>query len=168
MGRNMWVWIIGAVFLSILLGALIFLVWWFFVHKAGPPVPASEPTITTQPASTSVVFGDTATLTVVATGATSYQWFFGSSPISGVTTSTLTISNVTNAAAGTYTVVVSNAAGSVTSNPAILTVTASTILTPPTNVSWTIGNQPPSFARTIGSQPPSFARTRDRGYGRVY
>lgn len=152
MGRNMWIWIIGAVFLSILIGALVFLVWWFFVHKPGPPVPASEPTITTQPSSQTVMVGDSAAMTVVASGATGYQWFFGSTPISGANTSTLSISNITASAAGTYTVVVSNTAGSITSNPAILTVTASTVLTPPTNIGWTIGSQPPSFARS-GRQP---------------
>src|SRR5262249_22416914 len=61
--------------------------------------------------------------TVKATGGSplSYQWRFNSTELSGATTNTFTRTNVQPAHAGTYTVVVTNAAGSVTSTVATLT-----------------------------------------------
>lgn len=87
---------------------------------------ATAPAITTQPQSQTVSEGANVTFTVVATGTAplSYQWAKGGTDISGATTSTLTLNAVTLASAGTYTVRVSNSAGSVTSNPATLTVNA--------------------------------------------
>jgi Bacterial Ig domain/Immunoglobulin domain len=82
------------------------------------------PTITSQPVSQTVTAGATATFTVGATGTAplSYQWMMNSANISGATTSGLTLNNVTTANAGSYTVRVSNSAGSVTSAAATLTV----------------------------------------------
>ncbi|MBI4623879.1 MAG: immunoglobulin domain-containing protein [Verrucomicrobia bacterium] len=82
------------------------------------------PTITNQPASATVALGQAATFTVNATGspAPSYQWNKDGVAIGGATNSTLTLSNVQSTNAGTYTVVVSNGAGSVTSNAAVLTI----------------------------------------------
>jgi hypothetical protein len=54
----------------------------------------------------------------------SYQWKLNGGDISGATSSTLTLNNAQAANAGTYTVVVTNPAGSRTSEPAILTITA--------------------------------------------
>jgi len=94
--------------------------------KAG----GSDPDITTGPADQTKVVGQTATFTVMATGATTlhFQWKKGTDllsdggRISGATTSTLVISNVTLADAGSYSVDVSDDAGTVTSAPATLTV----------------------------------------------
>ena len=85
----------------------------------------AAPQITTQPqASQTVLVGGTASFTVVATGipAPAYQWFFGANAISGATAATYSIASVQAAQAGSYTVTVTNAAGSVTSSPAILVV----------------------------------------------
>jgi probable HAF family extracellular repeat protein len=89
------------------------------------------PTITTQPASQTVDEGNTATFTVVAAGtpAPTYQWFLGGIPLSGATSSTLTISNVQPTNAGTYTVIVTNSVSSVTSKAATLTVDAAPSIT---------------------------------------
>ncbi len=98
----------------------------------------TAPTITTQPADTSVCEGGTATFTVSATGAgpLTYQWRKGinnlsngtngnGTTVAGVNTVTLTLTNVHTAdAGGNYNVIVSNACGSVTSNDTILTVQA--------------------------------------------
>ncbi|HVU34278.1 MAG TPA: immunoglobulin domain-containing protein [Opitutaceae bacterium] len=84
------------------------------------------PSFTTQPSSKSVPIGATATLTAAASGATSYQWSLGGTAIAGATSATLQIANVSPANAGVYTVVATNAGGSVTSNPAILNVTTVT------------------------------------------
>lgn len=91
----------------------------------------TAPVISTQPQSISVSQGSNASFSVVATGGTplSYQWSKNGSTISGATNSTYTISNVTTNDAGTYSVIVSNASGSVTSSNATLTVTTSN--TPP-------------------------------------
>ena len=87
---------------------------------------ATAPRITTQPASHTVVAGASVTFSVVATGTTPLrcQWRKNGTAISGATGASLTLSGVTAAAAGSYTVVVSNAVGSVTSAAATLTVGA--------------------------------------------
>lgn len=89
---------------------------------------ATAPSITTQPTSQTVNVGGTATFNVVASGTAplAYQWKFGGTNISGATTSSLTLTNVQTANAGSYTVTVSNSVGSVTSNTATLTVNTGT------------------------------------------
>lgn len=85
-----------------------------------------KPALATQPQSQTVAAGSSATFTVVAApGTTSptYQWQRNGTAIAGATSSTLTLSNVSSANAGDYTVVVANDLGSITSNPATLTVT---------------------------------------------
>lgn len=99
-------------------------------------VGGTLPSITTQPASATVNAGGSVSFSVVATGTAplSYQWQLGGVAITGATTDTYAISNVSAAQAGTYTVVVSNAAGSVTSNNATLTVnTPAPPVTPPSS-----------------------------------
>src|SRR5262249_54631565 len=74
--------------------------------------------------------GTTATFSVTATGTgLSYQWYKGSSLLSGETTSTLLLPGVSAADADTYAAVVSGACGSVT-NSAILVVNTITTASP--------------------------------------
>lgn len=82
------------------------------------------PLITTNPASLTVVTGSPAGFSVSALGAAplEYQWQFNGSNIAGATASAYTIPTAQLADAGSYAVVVSNYAGSVTSAPAVLTV----------------------------------------------
>jgi hypothetical protein len=61
-------------------------------------------------------------VTAVGSPALSYQWTFNGTNISGATTSSLTLSNVTTVQAGSYQVVVANAASNITSSVATLTV----------------------------------------------
>jgi len=85
------------------------------------------PTIVTQPVSLTVTAGQPAAFTVVATGSAplAYQWFNGSTAISGATSATYAISaTVTSNSGSVFTVTVSNSAGSVTSNKVTLTVNA--------------------------------------------
>lgn len=84
-----------------------------------------QPVITNQPQNISVALGNTATFSVTATGSTplSYQWRKNAVTISGATSSSYSISSVSSGSAGIYSVVVSNTAGSATSNDATLTVT---------------------------------------------
>ena len=91
------------------------------------PAPVIAPTITTGPASLSVVAGQTATFVVVATGTAplTYQWQKNNTNISGATGASYTTPATSTTDNGsTYAVTVTNSAGSATSDPAILTVTA--------------------------------------------
>jgi len=92
------------------------------------------PSIITQPVpSISISLLQTLVLSVSATGipsTLSYQWFKDSTPlsgprISGENTSTLTITQYQSGDAGSYHVVVTNQAGSVSSNNSIVSTTVS-------------------------------------------
>lgn len=85
---------------------------------------ATAPAITTQPRSQTVTAGSEVTLSVVATGspAPTYQWRFNGTVMAGATGATVRLQNIPLAAAGDYSVVVTNPAGSVTSGNAVLTV----------------------------------------------
>ncbi|MGC2330019.1 MAG: hypothetical protein WA581_01070 [Candidatus Acidiferrales bacterium] len=87
----------------------------------------SAPVITTQPVGKNACSGESASLFVGANYATGYQWLDGASTVG--TGSTLTFSNLSTSDSGSYDVVVSNGAGSVTSNTAILNVVSPTTLT---------------------------------------
>ena len=92
-------------------------------------VPINPPTITTEPASQTVNAGSAATFTVVASDATSYQWDRNGQPIAGATSASYTLSPAISANNGdSYSVVVSNAGGSVTSSAAALRVTGVSVL----------------------------------------
>jgi PKD repeat protein len=82
------------------------------------------PAITTQPASQTVTAGASVSVTVVASGTAplTYQWRKDGSNISGATSATYSLTNVQTTQAGSYSVVVTNLAGSVTSSAATLTV----------------------------------------------
>jgi hypothetical protein len=85
----------------------------------------TAPTISSQPASATVAAGSSVTFAVTATGTgtLSYQWKKDNADISGATSSSYTLNNVQTSHAGSYTVVVSNSAGSTTSSVATLSVT---------------------------------------------
>ena len=96
--------------------------------------------ITAQPSSQTVIAGSKATLTVTATGTTpTYQWYLNGSAIAAATASSYTISNVQSANVGTYTVVVSNATSSVTSQNATLSLLNPVITTQPQSVLGPLG-----------------------------
>ncbi len=93
------------------------------------------PAIQQQPVSLVVTDTQAACFSVVSTNGVpppSYQWFFNNNPISGATNPTYCIASATISNAGAYKVQVSNAAGSVTSSNATLTVnsTMTATLTP--------------------------------------
>ncbi|MEK7684510.1 MAG: family 10 glycosylhydrolase [Verrucomicrobiota bacterium] len=95
------------------------------VDLAVPATDTTPPVITGQPADQIVHAGATAAFSVVATGSApmSYQWRFNGLNIAAGTKAVLTLTNVQTSAAGEYVVVVTNAAGAVTSAVARLTVT---------------------------------------------
>jgi alpha-tubulin suppressor-like RCC1 family protein len=87
------------------------------------PLPIS-PAITTQPVSFVVSVGSPVMLAVAATGVPppTYQWKKDNVSLGGEAAASLTRASAQLADAGSYTVVVSNSAGQVTSSPAVLTV----------------------------------------------
>jgi len=96
----------------------------------------SPPGITNQPVGFTNVAGSTAIFTVGATNATGFQWRWNSSNLLGRTASSLTLANVRTNQTGDYTVVVTNASGSVTSAPAahlLVTVPPALSITSPTS-----------------------------------
>ena len=93
-------------------------------------VSSTAPTIVTNPASKTVAPGETATFSATATGSTplTYQWERDQAAVSGATSASYTTPPVSTTDNGAqFRVVVSNALGSATSNPATLTVSS----TPP-------------------------------------
>jgi photosystem II stability/assembly factor-like uncharacterized protein len=79
----------------------------------------TPPVISTNPVSSTVSPGGGVTLRITASsGDLSYQWAFDGTNIVGATNATLVITNVSPANVGSYTVTVSNVAGSVTSQAA--------------------------------------------------
>ncbi len=103
----------------------------------------NPPSITTQPLSQTNALGGNVTLTVVAAGATplSYQWRFYGSNISGATATSYALNNIQPTNGGDYTVVITNAFGSITSAVATLTVNASPF----------INSQPQSLSVNLGA-----------------
>ncbi len=84
------------------------------------------PRITTQPSAQSVTAGDGVSFTVVASDSapTTYQWKKNGTAISGATTAIFSLSSAATSDAGTYSVVVTNSAGSLTSAATTLSVAA--------------------------------------------
>jgi hypothetical protein len=121
------------------------------------------PSITTQPANQTVTAGQTATFTVVANGTAplSYQWLKNGVNVAGATSSSYTTPATTTADGGsTFDVVVSNTAGTATSNVATLTVNvapvAPTITTQPANQTVTAGQTATFAAVATGTAPLSY------------
>ena len=104
------------------------------------------PTISAQPQSATVTAGTGVTFSVAASGTAplSYQWRKDGTNLAGATTNTCSLAGAQSSDAGSYTVVVTNTAGSVTSAAAILTVN-------PAVVAPTISAQPTSRSVTVGS-----------------
>jgi hypothetical protein len=123
------------------------------------PAPVA-PTITTQPASRTITLGQTATFSVIASGTSplSYQWNKNGTAISGATSSTyVTPATIGSDNGAQFTVTVSNSAGTVTSNPAILTVnTPPSITSQPASQTLIAGQTATFSAAATGTAPLSY------------
>ena len=94
--------------------------YWTTIRRAFP-----APTITAQPISQAATVGGTISLSAGAVGdGISFQWYTDGVAISGAVNSTLSIPNVSFAAAGQYYVVVTNLAGTVQTSSATVTINA--------------------------------------------
>jgi hypothetical protein len=98
----------------------------------------TPPAITVQPGSLTACLASSVTFNVTATGTgLTYQWKKNGTDIPGAVSASYTISNVSNADLGSYTVVVSGICGSpVTSNAATLGVSATNTWLGVSNTDW--------------------------------
>ncbi len=123
----------------------------------GSTATSQAPVITSQPADVSVYEGSAATFDVGATGSAplSYQWKKNGAEIMGaIAASYTTPMTALSDSASAYSVIVTNAAGSVTSNSAVLTVTPDpSIRTQPVSVSVTAGNTATFSVAVSGTSP---------------
>src|SRR6266705_1413999 len=113
---------------------------------------ATAPSITTQPTSRTVIAGQTATFSVTAssTAPLIFQWRKNGASITGATSASyITPATATTDNGAQFTVVVSNASGSVTSSAAILTVNAATHLLSANPTSLNFGNVNTSASSTL-------------------
>ncbi|HMD55581.1 MAG TPA: immunoglobulin domain-containing protein, partial [Phycisphaerae bacterium] len=120
------------------------------------PIP---PTILVQPTNQTVAVGGSTTFGVIANGSSPflYQWSFNGTNLVNATNTSLTLTNVQFTQAGAYSVLVANAAGSITSSNAILTVLAPPIiLTQPTNVTVIRSSNATFNVTAAGSLPLSY------------
>ncbi len=124
---------------------------------------ATAPAITTQPANVTVSAPATATFSVVASGTAplTYQWFKGTTSISGATAASYTTPATSSADNGTtFHVTVTNSAGSATSNNAILTVSttpvAPAITSQPANKTVAVGSTASFTVTASGTAPMTY------------
>ncbi len=97
---------------------------------------SSGPQILTQPSGKFTSVGGSATFTVTAAGSgLTYQWYLNGTPISGATLSSYTVTNAQASDAGTYTVMVTDSQGTITSFPVTLSVNTGTSTARLTNIS---------------------------------
>lgn len=104
--------------------------------------PTILPSLGTQPTNITVTAGANVALASVASGlpTPTYQWRKNGTNLVGQTAATLTLNNVQVVDAGTYSVIVSNTAGTLVSSNALLTVIPAINLTPTNLVMSATGN----------------------------
>ncbi len=127
-------------------------------------IVSSPPSITTQPVTATVTPGGGARFTIVAsgTGPLNYQWRINAMPIPGATSANYDIPSVSAAHVGSYDVVVSNAAGSVTSAPAQLTVIRRpAIVRKPADLSVLAGSNAVFAVEATGTDPLTYQWQKD-------
>jgi hypothetical protein len=114
------------------------------------------PVINTHPQPVTIQSGETASLSVAASGAATYQWYANGSAISGATSSSY---NASPATSTTYHVVVGNSCGSVSSNSATVTVgvcAGASITAQPQSISITSGQATTLRVTANGTAPFSY------------
>jgi len=120
---------------------------------------ATAPALTTQPGNQAVIVGQTATFIIAASGAPTptFQWQKNTTNISGATNASYTTpATVIGDNGATYRCVVTNSAGTATSNAGTLTVTTTPDTTPPPKPSM------PSMSGN-GTANPTLSGTAEAG-----
>lgn len=118
---------------------------------AGAIANAVAPVITSQPLDLQSLLSGSGVFQVTATGtpAPTYQWLKDGVPISGAISPTLSLSNILNG--GSYSVVVSNSAGTVVSRVASLSLLNLGLPPPPSGTAPVITRQPGDLQANYGS-----------------
>lgn len=115
-------------------------------------VETSAPEITIQPQSTSVYVGQTAALSVAATGDSvdehSYRWYRNEVELPGETSATLTVAPTATPGSASYRAEVTNWVGTTSSTAATITFTRKTTQTAAVAL-------PPKLKRTVGYRLPA-------------
>ena len=122
-----------------------------------------QPLITTQSGNKGSAIGEGVSFSVTVSGIPpSYQWLKDGTNISGATSSVYNISNVQSNDAGSYSVIITNVSGSVTSSNAVLTVVPILITQQPQNqtpvAGWTV-----NFSVTVSGSAPLGYQWRKEG-----
>ncbi len=120
--------------------------------------------VLTPPADQQACAGATVTLTVDADGTPplQYQWQHEGTPLTGATSATLTINNITPADAGAYDVIVTSPCGQTLSEPATVTVLpAPAILRDPQSQGACAGDRVELYVVVAADQQATFAWRRD-------
>jgi hypothetical protein len=130
------------------------------------PLPPVPPTISMQPVSQSNLVGNSALFSVGYTGDSPFtlQWYKDNVAIQGQTNSSFSIGSISESDAGSYTIKITNAGGSITSNAAILTVivpVAPTIITQPENKNVEVGGSTSLSVQAEGTQPLVYEWSKD-------
>jgi YVTN family beta-propeller protein len=131
--------------------------------SAGSSTPVA-PSISTQPATLVVLPGAAATLAIAVSGSgpLSYQWSRNGAPVNGATGAVLHLASISSLDAGSYTVAVSNSAGSVGSSAAqLILVGVPAITAQPANASAIAGNTA-SFTVGANGDFPRYQWTRNQ------
>jgi autotransporter-associated beta strand protein len=128
--------------------------------------PAVLPLITSHPTHQTVNVSAPASFSVMAIGVPEpvYQWLKNGTNLLGQTNATLTFASVQASDVGTYSVVVSNSVGSVTSSNALLQLngtSAPVFTTQPTNQSASVGSSVNFVAAAIGVPTPVYQWLRN-------
>jgi hypothetical protein len=131
------------------------------------PAPTVAPTITTQPASLTVTVGTAANFSVTATGTAplAYQWRRNGTAIGGAISATYRLSTTTVDNGATFSVIVTNSAGSAQSNAATLSVNppngpGAIITTQPNDATVTLGQIATFTVIASGTPTPTFTWQR--------
>jgi len=125
----------------------------------GSSSAGNPPVITNQPVGVAVVVSNTASFTVGVTGDAplNYQWWFNETNAVGLNTNVLALNGVTATNAGNYSVIITNASGSATSTPAVLTVYfPPTIIQQPQSVTNPAGTTTGFTALATGIPVPNY------------
>jgi Immunoglobulin domain len=120
---------------------------------------ASPPTITSQPSNQTVSQGQSASFSVTATGTAplTYYWRKGTTVVSSGNSSSYTIASAQAADAGSYSVIISNSAGTVTSSTATLTVNIPpSIITQPADQNVNQGQSATFSVTATGTAPLTY------------
>ena len=114
---------------------------------------------TTQPISSTVAVGGTFNVGVTTSGtpAPTLQWRKNGTPIQGATSEIYSIGSVSLSDAGSYTVVATNTSGSITSDAAVLTVTAPAAITSqPSSQQVAVGGAASFSVTATGTPAPTY------------